>query len=103
TTHYTFTIDGSKAYPGVGASAQVPAEAWLDNDGRLRRMRLSANVGQLVPGSAGPNIAFTVNMELFEFGTQVKVTPPPADQVVESSGASLGSLGSLGFSGFGNP
>jgi len=56
-------------------------------------MRTTVDLGKQASGGS-----FVVNLELFDFGTSVKVQTPPADQVVEGDAAGLGALG---FSGLG--
>ncbi|MCA1692635.1 MAG: hypothetical protein ABR540_11540 [Acidimicrobiales bacterium] len=92
TTHYRAPIDlrkasaslppdGKKAVEDLIASsgsATLPADVWLDAEGRLRRMKFS-----LDPDGAGPTSAGTVELELFEFGVAADVQIPPADQVTD--------------------
>ena len=99
TTHYSFTIDGAKAYQGAGPNVAIPADVWLDSSGRLRRMHMTVDLGAFtgsILGSVGKT--FTVNMELFDFGTEVRVSAPPPDQVVDG-----GAAGIAGLSPFGTP
>lgn len=57
----------------AGVDAAVPAEAWVDDDGRLRRLRYTADVA----GGPGPVAA---TYELHDFGVDARVlVPPPED------------------------
>jgi hypothetical protein len=97
TTHYEMTIDLEKVAEEVpessraqfedlieaAGSKEIPAEAWLDDEGRVRRIRYDYEAE--VPGAAGApqKTRTTVTMELFDFGTQVNVELPPADEVTD--------------------
>jgi hypothetical protein len=61
--------------------ATEPADLWVDAQGRLRRMTSPGRSD----GATG-----TITLELFDYGVQVDVQPPPADQIghgVYSSGS----------------
>lgn len=90
TTHYRFTMDLEKAIATApeaqrdllrkslekAATTNVPAEAWIDGDGRLRKL-----VQAITTTTTGP---MTVTIELFDFGTDVDVREPPADDVADA-------------------
>ena len=96
TTHYKATIDLRKAAerqrPEVKQQldrlleqAQVqsfPADAWVDDQGRLRKLQYTLKVRAKAGQQQG---AVTVNTttELFDFGTVAKVETPPAGQVAD--------------------
>ena len=91
TTHYRLTVDlrkaaeGSPEYRAVieqslrGGTAEVPTEVWVDGDGRVRRVRM---VYADVPTPDGEAADVTVTTELYDFGADVDVEPPPRDQVL---------------------
>jgi hypothetical protein len=56
---------------------ELPMDVWLDDAGVLRRMQLELEV----PLPDGGPMHTKLTMDLFGFGTKVKVTPPPASQV----------------------
>jgi hypothetical protein len=58
TTRYRFGAD-------VDADVDVAGRAWVDGEGRLRRLELSEG-------------GTTATVDLFDFGTEVDVEPPPA-------------------------
>lgn len=66
---------------GLG-TYEVPVEIWVDGEGYVRRLRQEYPVA----GSDG-TISTTVTTELYDFGVEVDVQVPPADQV-----ASIGDL-----------
>jgi hypothetical protein len=92
TTHYRATVDLNKAAASLPPDARaandelvkslgtstLPSDVWIDDDGRVRRMRFSLDAD-----GSGPGPATTVNLELFEFGVPVTVEVPPADQVTD--------------------
>jgi len=103
TTRYRGTIDVANVaaqlpealrpppFKTLSASAQqLPAELWIDRQGRLRKLVVTAlpPIGSASPGSPDTPSATlaTVTLELFEFGVPVKVEAPPADQVADVGG-----------------
>jgi hypothetical protein len=100
TTHYRAQIDPAKITPTLAGRIDaadlgqtVPTDVWVDAAGRLRKLTLAApsevGAGAAQGSSAGP---MTVTFELWDFGTEVAVTAPPADQVSDAGGM-LGLLG----------
>ena len=98
TTHYRATLDLGRAAEQAGndkaavdrlikqlGSRTVPADLWIDEEGRLRKMRYEV----AFQGSGGQNPPAqgkaATTIELFDFGTEVRATPPPADQVVDAT------------------
>lgn len=97
TTHYRVSIDlnaladkGSVSKDAIRrlsqlqGGAQIPADVWIDAQGRVRRMRLSLNL----PGSASSTVAggtMTETIEYYDFGVPVNVTLPPASEVTDLS------------------
>lgn len=101
TTHYRGAVDVRKAADALPPEQQAtmkqiteqfgiatfPVDAWVDNDGRIRRVHFSFDYSSAkgtatVPASALPKSAeFTI--ELYNFGTPVSVSIPPADQTVD--------------------
>lgn len=90
TTHYKAQLDLRKAMRAKdGPSAQIekviqllgtstlPADVWIDHDGTLRKMAWT----QPMPGSSGGTLRY--EMELFDFGAAVDVTPPPPAETVD--------------------
>jgi hypothetical protein len=108
TTRYRVEIDLRKAArdadpAGREAVAQaekafgsrtVPADVWLDADGRLRKFELRQSVTP--PASTSGTSASPATVELYaaltlpEFGVPVQVTAPPAGEVADLSGLTGG-------------
>jgi hypothetical protein len=93
TTHYTGVVDlatlGSE-HPELKPSidqlvqqsgiSRVPVEVWIDGDGFVRRMK------QTLEGSgSGLPMNMTMTTDLYDFGTDVSVKEPPADEVIDFS------------------
>jgi hypothetical protein len=91
TTHYTFdvdlarlakqhkelrkTLDNLRKLTGVSS---FPAEAWLDQSGRVRRLKLDMSYNT----PAGGAMSMSVTEDLYAFGIKVNVPPPDASQVM---------------------
>ena len=68
------SLDTVRKLTGIDS---YPAEAWIDNAGRVRRLKIDIAVG-----------AYTMSMteDLYAFGIKVDVRPPDASQVVSLGG-----------------
>ena len=55
----------------------IPADVWIDDQGRLRQMRMSLDL----PGTNGASM--TMQMKLFDFGAHVDISAPPAQEVYD--------------------
>ena len=95
TTHYTGVVD----LQALGANdpelkkqfdqlversgiRRVPVEVWIDDEGFVRRMK------QTLEGSGSGqwmNMSMTMTTDLYDFGTDVSVAEPPANDVVDLS------------------
>jgi hypothetical protein len=99
TTHYALNVDLkrlAKENKALRESLEqlmdaagvdsYPAEAWIDNKGNVRKIKIDMSFNSPVGG------AFTMTMteELYDFGVNATIQPPPASQVVDMS-ALLGS------------
>jgi hypothetical protein len=100
-THYRGTIDMDKAAAAAPPEQQqiylklaqlygqpLPIDVWIDGEERLRKVSYVVDLARLnlppqATAGAKPtgNLSFTT--ELFDFGTPVSVTIPPADQVTD--------------------
>ena len=108
TTHYQLTVDLAKAVSSARPAAQgrlrglasllgtgtVPADVWVDGKGLVRRVQVKLAVPPAKPGQApaspgGSGFSATETVTYSDFGVPVRVTAPPAAQVVDIS--SLGS------------
>jgi len=98
TTHYRAVIDLNKAADQsptardaikstiklLGSSTQ-PVDAWVDAQGRVRRLKYAVDLSKSKVAASTPStpgsIIFT--LDLFDFGVPVQAAVPPADQVVD--------------------
>jgi hypothetical protein len=90
TTHYSFTIDFKKlvhddkalqALQTMSGSTSTPAEAWVDKQGRVRRLALTMSMG----AQFGSTLSMSISEDLYDFGAQANVTTPSDDMVVDFS------------------
>jgi hypothetical protein len=94
TTHYKLNIDLArltkdnkqlrKTFESVRKLTGIssfPAEAWIDDQGRVRRMKIDMSFNAPTGG------AFTMSMteELYAFGVKVNVQPPAASEVIDAA------------------
>lgn len=105
---FGFTLAGPKLWPGAGEGddavppalrdLEIPAEAWLDDRGRVRRLVLEFDLAALadvvesvsddsVPAGLGGLLgsiegALTVTTVLTDFGTPVEVEPPAEAEII---------------------
>src|SRR5207253_1177416 len=94
TTHYTLNVDLGRLAKGSAALRKsfemlrnltgvqsFPAEAWIDDQGRVRRMKIDMSFNTPTGG------AFTMSMteDLYAFGVKVDVRPPDSSQVVDAA------------------
>lgn len=101
TTKYTATFDIAKAIENVedadGKKAlqdatsklgvnEIPATIWIDGDGRMRKMVQTFDLSK-IEDAQGATGEMTMTFELYDFGTDLDVKAPPADQV--GDGAAL--------------
>ena len=94
TTHYRGTLDVKDALASLDGPAkqvaeatigrsgldEVPFDAWVDDEGRLRKyvQELEVPAG---PTTGGQPVQSTTTLELFDFGTEVDVEVPPASAI----------------------
>ncbi|MCU1461413.1 MAG: hypothetical protein JWO37_1488 [Acidimicrobiales bacterium] len=89
-------------FAGLLADVTFPVDGWVGTDGLLRKVRTEIDLGAILgplmgrlagafgattsSGPAGPLVLrSTMTVELFDYGTPVAVTLPPADQVVDAT------------------
>lgn len=101
TTHYRTTLDPAKLAAQAEAAGatedvlgsfkdalaeasleSVPLDVWVDDEGLLRRMEIDAAVTQ---EGLGGEMSMRLTFDLFDYGVEVDVEPPPADVVVDAA------------------
>jgi hypothetical protein len=94
TTHYRAQIDLARTVSALPAAqraqtlkalrqaglTKVPLDAWIDGSGYLRRLATSTNVK-----AQGTAVALKLAMDLYDFGTKISVTAPPAAKVADGT------------------
>jgi hypothetical protein len=94
TTHYRLDIDLARlakenaslsklvdTVREVAGTTSFPAEAWIDDVGRVRRLKIDLSLGS----PAGGALTLSMTEDLFAFGTKVAVRPPAPSQVLDAS------------------
>jgi hypothetical protein len=92
TTHYRLTIDIARLAKGdmretfdalrkMTGTTSFPAEAWIDDQGRVRRMKIDMSFN----GPTGGAFAMSMTEELYAFGVKANIQPPNASEVVDAS------------------
>jgi hypothetical protein len=64
----------------------LPVDVWLDEDKLLRRMKMDLNFAV-----EGDQVGMDMTMDFFDFGVDVDVAPPPADQTIDITELAKGS------------
>jgi hypothetical protein len=91
TTHYAFNIDFKKLahdnkelkqLTEAMGSVSAPAEAWIDKQGRVRRLVVKMTMGG---AQLATPMTMTMTEELYDFGVRANITPPSDDLVVDLS------------------
>lgn len=88
----------------LGKLAPLPAQAWIDDDGYVRRFSVSfdlAELGKVRPGASASGV-LTETIELFAFGEAVDIDVPAASEVASFDVAGLLEHGSESGAGHGN-
>jgi hypothetical protein len=93
TTHYAFNIDYKKLahdnkmfkqLKEATGAVSAPAEAWIDAQGRVRRLAVTMSMGR----QPATPMTMTMTEDLYDFGVRTNVTPPSDDLVVDLSSLS---------------
>jgi hypothetical protein len=60
--------------------ASLPVDVFVDDDGLVRKLAMNFDL----PGQSGTGAgSAAITMEMFDFGSDVSIEPPPADQVTD--------------------
>jgi hypothetical protein len=95
TTHYRATIDLAKAAGQLddraqqlvqsliaqGAPASIPVDVWVGDDGLVRKLTLDESLA-----AQGQSAEVKLDLEISDYGTDVNVSAPPADQTFDLTG-----------------
>lgn len=107
TTHYHGTVDLKKALAAkgapddliqrlrdAGAPEQYPVDVWVDDSGYVRQLELSYD-----QNTNGVPLTTSMTIDMSDYGTDVSVSPPPADQVFDATDLATKGLSSALSSG----
>jgi hypothetical protein len=94
TTHYKLTIDLNRlakenkdlaktldAVRRLTGVSSYPAEAWIDDQGHVRRMKFDMSLNN----PAGGAFHMSISEDLYAFGVKASIRPPAASDVVDAS------------------
>jgi len=90
TTRYAFQIDFNRLVHDnkaleqlkeVTGTSSIPAEAWIDAQGRVRRLNVQMSMG----AQLGPPLTMTMTEDLYDFGVRANIVPPPDNLVTDIS------------------
>jgi len=97
TTHYHGTIELGRAAQtngvppdlvqrlhALGVGTESPVDAWVDGQGYLRQIKQSYGAGKL--------LSEEMTTTLSDYGTDVNVTAPPADEVYDATAAAIAGI-----------
>ena len=95
TTHYKFTVDIDQALSEMAPEyaelapfvrelgiTEFPAEAWVDDEGLVRRITYTINV-PADPETTQMIGPMTMSMDFFDFGAAEVLSAPPASEVID--------------------
>jgi hypothetical protein len=82
--------------PDSARSTEIPFDAWVGDDGLVRRVQTSIDPSTFATNTKVPPGKVSVSMDLFDFGTPVDITIPSDDEVRDLS--SLAASASSKFS-----
>jgi hypothetical protein len=97
TTHYHIAVDSQKLarrapaasrayYRQLLGSGSFPADAWVDDAGRVRKLSYEIDIGTTTAANqTGMPLTVAVTYEFYDFGVEVHVTEPPDSEVTDVS------------------
>jgi hypothetical protein len=111
TTHYRVSVNATKAVKALLPKSQqaaqlkslktagvtsVPLDVYVDGSGYVRRFQLNL---KNLKTKGSPPTSITVSVDIYDVGTSIKVTAPPASKTADGTKLISGLLGSLGGGG----
>lgn len=90
TTRYSFVIDfdqlvhDNKAlqqFKSITGTSSIPAQAWIDAQGRVRRLNVQMSMGPQL----GTPMTMTITEDLYDFGVRTDIEPPSGSMVTDIS------------------
>jgi hypothetical protein len=113
TTRYRVLVNATKVVKALVPKAQqaaqlkslktagistVPADIYVDGSGYVRRFQVAL---KNVKSQGSPPTSITVSFDIYDVGTSVHASAPPASKTADGNALIAGLLGSLGGSGGG--
>jgi hypothetical protein len=96
TTHYGFNVDLERLAKGnkelkktlefvrtLTGTTSFPAEAWIDSQGRVRRMKIQMSMSSQA-GTSPMGMNMTITEDLYDFGVKANIHAPTG-RVVDAS------------------
>lgn len=74
---------------GAMSEVEIPMDVWIDNEGRVRRIRIEMDMSEAMSsmfpgqGDAGTRYEIEVEQDFSDFGLDVDVEAPPADETTD--------------------
>lgn len=62
--------------------SELPFDVWLDDEGLVRKVEASFS---MAPEGESEKLEASLSFELYDYGVEVDVAPPPADEVADAS------------------
>lgn len=74
----------------MAGSVSPVVDAWIDDEGLVRRIALDLGVAAPGAATAGVALEMTMAIDLFDFGADVAIEVPPAAEVADGTSLGLG-------------
>ncbi|HWL37961.1 MAG TPA: hypothetical protein VNQ77_17375 [Frankiaceae bacterium] len=65
-------------------TSTMPATVWIDDAGRMRKMTYELDLSKAPQGLGGGGV-MTTTFEMYDFGVEVDVAPPPANETADGA------------------
>ena len=65
--------------------AEMPFDIWIDEDGHVRKVEATVSAA---PEGTSEEAEASLTFELYDYGEDVDIAPPPADEVADESALS---------------
>jgi len=79
---------------------EMPYTVWIDDEGRMRKLEITFDLGEVMSAAGeemppGLGSEFTMVFELYDYGVEVDIEPPPVEEITELDPSTLlgGALG----------
>lgn len=69
----------------LGSAGVIPVDAWVDAQGRLRRMQLAIDGLGAAAGAAASSVSMAITVDFKSYGPGPAILAPPANEVFDAS------------------